>query len=115
LPESRRRFAHQILELATRPFPERYVHYRKARLRPYEEPPNGRVSNDLNLALILVMTANFRAFGPRRVGTMLGWSNVQVARILQYGVRQGHLERATSSLFRCKDLEGALAKIRPEA
>lgn len=97
---AREAYMELVQQLATTPFPDRYVAYRRARPDAFEAPPHGRISNDENLALIRVMSENFPLFGVKRMGAILRWPNIQVHHILQYGLASGHVEKASATMYR---------------
>lgn len=107
----RHEFVCLLSDLARKPFPERYVAYRRFRPRPYEAPPHGRISNEENLALILVMSANFSLFGVKRMGAILRWPNIQVHHILQHGLVGGHVKRASATMYQASDIPALVSRI----
>lgn len=108
----REEFVAMVLALASRPFPERYAAYRRLRPLPFESPPLGRIANDENLALILVMGENFPLFGVKRMGAILHWPNIQVHHILQRGIARGRVVKASASMYRAHSTQQLLFSIQ---
>ncbi|MCA1820161.1 MAG: hypothetical protein LC620_08975 [Halobacteriales archaeon] len=109
---NRDEFLAMVAALATRPFPERYLAYRRIRPAPYETPPMGRIANDENLALILVMSENFPNFGVKRMGAILHWPNIKIHHILQRGASRGHVVKASASMYQAVRPRELLAKLQ---
>lgn len=105
-------FIAMIAALARQPFPERYVAYRRIRPSPYESPPLGRIANDENLALILVMSENFPQFGVKRMGAILEWPNIQIHHVLKRGVAHGHVVKVSTNMYRAVLARELLAKLQ---
>jgi hypothetical protein len=109
-------FVAMTIALASRPFPERYAAYRRVRPLPFESPPLGRIANDENLALILVMGENFPLFGVKRMGAILHWPNIQVHHILQRGISRGHVTKVSASMYQAHSVHQLLASLQvPDA
>ncbi|MHB8632577.1 MAG: hypothetical protein ACYDBQ_01230 [Thermoplasmatota archaeon] len=96
----REAFIRLTAELARIPFPERYERYRSVRPFPYEAPPLGHISNDENVALLLVMAQHYPLFGVKRMGCILKWPNIQIHHILQHGVAHGQVQRASKTMYK---------------
>lgn len=107
-------FLQSIAGLAVLPFPERYVAYRQWMPQPFRAPPEGKIMNDENVALVLVMSENFPRFGVKRMGSILRWPNIQVHHILQRGLTTGAVEKVTSNLYRAVHARDLLMRLLEE-